>query len=394
MKHKFSHLDVSCQGNHNTMRARAAVTRKLHFVLSSPLMFLTLWSGFFLTGCPAGDDTAESGAANKGEAGSSSLAWDPVKVGEQNTVPVKVAPVTRSTYSEFAEFFADVDAAERVTLKATAGGTVTQLKAEEGDRVRKGQKLCAIDALEAETQARITSIEERLAKETFDRNTKHFASETISKVELDRSELAWLRARNASIQADKVLDSAQCRAPFDGVVIRKHITLHDDLPPGAPTLEIAQLTEVKVTLGIPETDLSTYMRGTPVWITADGLAGMSWTGKIDRISETVDPKDRTIEVEVRIANEKLQLKPGLTVRARMEKYHKENALVLPNDAVLTHGKTRVVMIAEGERAVKRVVKVISTNETQTLISEGVAEGELVITSGQAVVVDGSPIKIL
>lgn len=373
------------------MRAAPCVLPILQFY---PLVFLALCSGLLLTGCPAGNGAAESGSAEKGETRSASMAWDPVKAGEQNTVPVKVAPVTRSTYSEFAEFFADVDAAERVTLKATAGGNVTQLKAEEGDRVRKGQELCAIDAREAETQARIASIEERLAKETFDRNTQHFASETISKVELDRSELAWLRARNATIQADKVLESARCRAPFDGVVIRKLITLHDDLPPGAPTLEIAQLTEVKVTLGIPETDLSTYEKGTPVSITADGLAGMSWTGKIDRIGETVDPQDRTISIEVRISNEKMQLKPGLTVRARVEKYHRENALVLPNDAVLTHGKTRVVMIAEGDRAVKRAVKVISTNETQTLIGEGVSEGELVITSGQAVVVDGSPIKVL
>lgn len=349
------------------------------------------------TGCPSGSQSKEGPGTDAGKDSpnrSASLAWDPVQAGEQNIIPVKVAPVSRTTYSEFADFFADVDAAERVVLKATAGGTVGALKGEEGDKVRKGQDLCAIDDREAETHARIASIEERLAKEAFDRNSKHFASETISKVELDRSELAWLRARNASIQADKALESARCRAPFDGVIIRRFITLHDDLPPGAPTLEIAQLNEVKVTLGIPETDLSTYKKGTPVTITADGISGTTWNGKIDRIGETVDPQDRTIEVEVRIPNEKLLLKPGLTVRARVEKYHREQAIVLPNDAVLTHGKNRVVMIAEGDRALKRAVEVISTNETHTLVGEGVTEGELVIISGQAVVVDGSPIKVL
>jgi membrane fusion protein (multidrug efflux system) len=308
-------------------------------------------------------------------------------------VPVKVQTITRGSYKEYGEYFGTIRAFQEVNLEAYAGGRVKSISVKNGDAIKAGTKLCDIDGERLNISYESAKLAEQIAKATYERNRLHLKNGGTSKLRADQSRLEHLQAKGNLVTAEKNRNGAYCISPFDGIVVAKNIEQFQDINPGQPTLRIAALDKVKLFVGIPESSVGGYQPGNEVQILLSNYPDRTWTGAIHSVAQSVNELDRSVQIEIHVENDDHSLLPGATARARILKWDLKDEIVIPSEVVITQSNRRVVMLAEGPKAVMRTVKIRTSNESHSIVDDGLAPGDLLITSGQTQVTDGAPIKV-
>jgi RND family efflux transporter MFP subunit len=207
-----------------------------------------------------------------------------------------------------------------------------------------------------------------------------------------RSRLALVAERRAALQlAEQSLADATLRAPFDGAVRERHLSIGAYLAVGAPVVTIVRLHPLRLRLAVPEREASGVRAGQPVHIRPEG-DGVRATGKVVRLSPAIDERTRTLMVEAEIPNDDGALRPGAFANADIVVDPEETAVLVPADALVTFaGVTRILGVADG-RIVEKRVRVGRRAGDRIEVLEGLTAGDAVVaqpgnlTAGQPVVV--------
>ena len=141
-------------------------------------------------------------ACQKGEASKEASSQDPEGDAAPG-VPVKVMKIEPASYREYGEYVGQVEAVKEAKLTSYTGGRVKSIKADRGDQVKKGDKLCSIEGEKFNTIYRSARLAEKLAKESLERNKKHVENGTSSRTLVDRAEMEYLQAKQARLEAQK-----------------------------------------------------------------------------------------------------------------------------------------------------------------------------------------------
>jgi RND family efflux transporter MFP subunit len=259
--------------------------------------------------------------------------------------------------------------AARVTQLA-AGAAVTQKVADEAN-----SQLQAAEAAVRQAEAKVRSAEAHRAE----------AAAAIQQAEAD------LTAAGAEVQvaqaegerAQTMLGFATLRAPFDGVVTARHVDPgHLVRVAGSdPLLVISRVDPVRVVVEVPETDALLVRPGSWTTLRMPSLPGTNFTGRVTRTSESLDSGNRTLRVEIDIANPDGTLKPGAYVQAELDVAVRENALSLPRTAILTQDKNTFCLTVDHQgKVVQTPVQLGIQAGTDVEILSGLSGSERVITT--------------
>ena len=152
--------------------------------------------------------------------------------------------------------------------------------------------------------------------------------------------------------------------------------------PASPAITLVDTKNLKIDLTVDESDIANVKPGQRVTITTDSAAGRGWQGKVNTVSPTATIQSGVAlyTVSVTIADG-TGLKPGMTGNASVVTAEQQNALIVPNKAVQTQGRNRVVQVLVDGQPQTKVVKVGMSNDSMTEITEGLAEGDQVIVAG-------------
>jgi multidrug efflux pump subunit AcrA (membrane-fusion protein) len=226
------------------------------------------------------------------------------------------------------------------------------------DEARLG--LEAAQATVAEVEAKIKSAE---------------ANRVASSAQRDKAE-ADIGVAEASLQvatadrdhAKTLLDYAEVRAPFDGVVSRRHIDTGHFLSAtggkGDPLFVVVRTDPVRVMIDIPEIDSVLIDGTTRTQVGVQALKGRQFSGTVRRSAWTLDPRSRTLRTEIDIPNPDGVLRPGMYVQAALTVEH-ANAWTVPESAIVRHsGQTFVWQVSDGKA-------------TQRLVQTGLSDGKVV-----------------
>ena len=172
-------------------------------------------------------------------------------------------------------------------------------------------------------------------------------------------------------------------APQSGVVDNLNIREGFFVKPGTTLMSVGTLEDVWVEAEVFERQAALVKVGLPVSMTLDYLPGQRWQGKVDYVYPTLDPKTRTVRVRLRFANPEGQLKPNMFAQVAIQARAKNEALIIPREAVIRTGTQDRVVLALGEGRFKSVaVKLGHIAEDYVEVSSGVGEGETIVTSAQ------------
>ncbi len=202
------------------------------------------------------------------------------------------------------------------------------------------------------------------------------------------AEAGLTEARSLLREAELRLDDAFVRAQIAGVVTRKYVDEGNHIS-DAPVVQIGRLETVKIIGGVSERHLRYLRRGeTEAVIRVDAWPDREFSGTVYLVGQTVDPATRMVEVEVRIDNPELRLRPGMFARVRFLLERRRDVPIIPETAVSTvGGQTHVYVVEDGKARRRGVTLGLNEGERHEVL-EGLAAGEKVVTQGQAQIQDG------
>ncbi len=207
-----------------------------------------------------------------------------------------------------------------------------------------------------------------------------------------RNRQALVAERRAALQlAQQALADATLRAPFDGVVRERHLSIGGYLQVGAPVVTIVRIHPLRLRLAVPEREAGAVRVGQTVRIKPDG-ANAAAEGTVVRLSPAIDEHTRTLLVEAEVANTDGALRPGAFATADIIVDPEQPAVLVPTSALVTFaGVTKVLGVTDGKVVEKRI-RVGRRSGDQVEVLDGIAAGDQVVadpgnlSAGQAVVV--------
>jgi RND family efflux transporter MFP subunit len=208
-----------------------------------------------------------------------------------------------------------------------------------------------------------------------------------------RNRQAIVAERRAALGlAQQQLADATLRAPFDGAVRERHLSVGAYLDVGQAVATIVRIHPLRLRLAVPERDAANMRTGQLVRLREEGT-GTAAEGSLVRLSPAVDESTRTLMVEAEIPNQDGALRPGAFATADIVVDPKEAVVLLPASAVVSFaGVTKVITVVDG-RAVEKRVQVGRRAGDRVEVLAGLAAGEAVVaepgslTAGQAVVAE-------
>ncbi|KFE63479.1 efflux RND transporter periplasmic adaptor subunit [Hyalangium minutum] len=183
--------------------------------------------------------------------------------------------------------------------------------------------------------------------------------------------------------AQERLDDATLRAPVRAVVLRRQVEPGDSVQPGRVLLTLARVGETRLTVEPDERSLAFLQKGQPAQASADAFPKERFAATVETVAPSVDPDRGTVEVKLAVPQPPGYLRPGMTVSVEIEVGRKERALLLPTEGVRdTASEQPWVLVPQDGRAVRKDVTLGLRGEEQVEVVQGLAEGELVLTSSK------------
>src|SRR5882672_115665 len=323
-----------------------------------------------------------------------------------------------------------------------------QVKVKEAES-KASEERSAIDASKAQYQEALSAIESskaqladsetayEKAKLDFDRAQNLFASQSLTKANYDaskaqfeqataklaaaRSEVRMIQARadSAKSQIEVIkarstgaqavvreksipLQDTALRAPLNGFVLQKSVERGTLVSPGKTGFVVADTSSVKAAFGVADIAVPEMKLGSRLSVETETMPGTQFEGQITSVFPGADPKSRVFNVEVTIPNPKHLLRPGMIVSLRVGRSETVQAQpVVPLNAIVksqtdANGYAVFVVTEQGGRLIAKVreVKLGETYGNTIAVTEGVKEGDRVITTGVTLVRDGDAVKVI
>jgi membrane fusion protein (multidrug efflux system) len=316
------------------------------------------------------------------------------KSGESPPMSVKAAPVTRETLNVEVTAVGTLRADETVVVRPEIAGRVAVIHFKEGQAVRQGDPLITLDRDEYQAQLASSAAQLALEESSFQRLQDLNRKNLTSQQNLDEAR-ARLDAARAQQQLNQVrLDKTVIRAPFDGTVGLRQVSPGAYVKIGDDIANLESLGSMKLDFRVPETYLARLQAGQTLAVRVDAYPDQLFDGAIYAIEPGVDEETRTVLLRARLPNKNNKLRPGLFARVSLVLERRENALVVPEQAIVPVGqKTFVYRVVEGKVAMTPVTLGLR-RPGQVEIVEGVNVGDMVVTDGQLKIRDGAAVTVM
>jgi membrane fusion protein, multidrug efflux system len=290
-----------------------------------------------------------------------------------------------------------------VDVTSEIGGMVREVRFKSGDEVTAGQVLVRLNADADIGLLRSLEAAAELARTIHERDKAQLAIQAVSQATLD-ADAADLKSKEGQVaQQAALVEKKTIRASFDGRLGINAVNIGQYVNPGDKIVTLQSLDPIYVDFSLPQQQISRMKIGQTVTVTTDAFPGRAFHGKITAVNPKVDTETRNVQVEATVANPKHELLPGMYASVTVEAGAVEQYLTLPQTAVTfnPYGES-VYVLEEGGKgedgrpvltAKQTFVHVGETRGDQVAIVKGIKPGDLVATSGQLKLRNGSPVVV-
>ena len=289
---------------------------------------------------------------------------------------------------------AQVEPYEDVLIKAEVPGQVVKVFVEEGQAVETGQILVQLDDRDYRTRLARIEANYQLAKLDYNRTAAlaKMKATSIAKLDSIQAQLKDLEAQVS--EAQLALSRTRITSPLCCLLNEINAKQGNFVAVGDPVARILQLDQVKVTVGIPESDVAAIFDLDKADVIIEALDGLRVTGHKIFLSRQPRNLARLYDLELRVPNPDGRILPGMFARVELVKQVFNRALAIPLYAVITQGDDRFVYIEKESRAKKRNIKLGALIGWQVHVTSGLRAGERVIVVGHRLLDDGQLVEVV
>ena len=349
-----------------------------------------------------------SGCKKSQPSGAAQTAQDPnlVMANESLLAQIKISVVSQGDVSDILRVAGQIDFDEQALTRigASVTGRVTQINAQLGNEVKKGDTLALINSSEL-SNSQLAYLKARSEKEfhrrTVQRAKTLFEADVISAAELQRRESEYevasaqtraaqdqLRVLGVNLKAMEELattgaiDSvASVMATIKGVVVERKVTTGQVVQPADVLFTVADLSRVWAVAQVPEQQVAQVKVGQSVRIEVPALENEKLIGKLIYVGQTVNPESRTVLVRTELENTSGRLKPSMLASMLIEATPTKR-VVVPITAIVREQDTDYVFIEEKPGSFRlKPVRLSSEHDGQRVVLDGLSQGMRIVSDG-------------
>jgi membrane fusion protein (multidrug efflux system) len=329
-----------------------------------------------------GTQPAGEGAAPTGQKGP----------GNSEPLVVNVIQLKKETLNNQLQVSGTILPNESVDIKPEISGLVTKVNFNEGQYVTKGTPLVYLNDNELQAQFQRLQYTQKLVQTQESRQKQLLAREAISQEEYD----IVLNQYNTALSDIKLvqaqLEKTVIRAPFNGRLGLRQVSEGAVINAANIIVSIVNIDPIKLEFSIPERYASLVKEGSSIYFSSESSTE-EVEGKVYAFEPQIDAATRTIKLRAQSPNKSGKYLPGMFVKIRFVLDVKEDALLVPAEAVIPElSGYKVFVVGADGNAEQRMIEIGTRTDTQVQILSGLKEGDLVLTTGVMQVRQGMPVK--
>ncbi len=297
---------------------------------------------------------------------------------------VKIATARLGDISSYIEFSGNIEAEKTVNISPSMSGKIDKLIVDVGSIVKKGDLLAKLD----DTQLKQAQTQYLNMEKNYKRMQELKRTGAIDGATFDEVETGYKVAKSSY---EFMLENTEIKASFNGVitVTYKKEGENYDAMMDPMLLRMMNLDKVKARIQVSDADINEIKKGQKVILSVNN-SDEEFTGKVSFVSPEADVMSGTFNVEIAVTNKSNILKHNQFARIKVLTETSENTIIVPQQAILNADH---VFTIENDKAVKKYVTLGLENEYEIEITEGLQEGETVITQGNIGLSEGDKVKI-
>ncbi|MEN6561586.1 MAG: efflux RND transporter periplasmic adaptor subunit [Acidobacteriota bacterium] len=327
--------------------------------------------------------------------------------------PVKIFKAARERITEKITYTGTLEALNKINITPETGGKIARIYVEAGDRVARGRLLAELETESIRLQLKQAEAGVAVAEAAYadalknkERMDRLIREQAVSEQQREKVQLAFDAAAAQLEQAQAALNLARhaldvslMKAPFAGVVASKNAEVGDVINPmmggfgggAGGVLTLMDYSTIKLAVAVTSEDIGRIRKDQEAVLKAGALPGREFRGVVRVVNLTADPQTKKFGVEVHVPNPDSALRPGTFGDLVFELESHDNALVVPQTAILENS---YVFVVEGGKAVRKTVKLGLQDTTMIEVLSGLAGGEAVVVEGNYGLEEGAPVLVL
>jgi membrane fusion protein (multidrug efflux system) len=318
-------------------------------------------------------------------------------------VPVAVKEVDLKPIEEFVVTTGTTMATKDALLKSEASGYYRLAVNPQssrlfalGDKVKKDQMIVYLDNPEQESNIKIESfkLNQETMRREYEKQKSIYEKGGVTERDLKTAERNMIDAKYSYENAKIQLTKLRICAPFDGIIIDlPYYTQGVKIPSNTDIVHIMNYSLLNMEVNLPGNILGKVTADQPVRVMNYTLPDVKLNGKITQVSPALDPSTRTFKATVDIDNPDWLLRPGMFVKAEIITAHRDSAIVIPKDIILTRQNRKIVFVVDRGIAEERTITIGLENPDELEAVEGLKVKERLIISGFETLRNRSKVKI-
>ncbi len=305
------------------------------------------------------------------------------------TAEVETIKVSLSDKVREVESAGELISPQTTEVNSEIMGKIIYLNIPEGKEVSAGHVLAKIDNSTTVADIKVAKAKAENARENYKRMQVLKNEGAVSQQTLDNA-LEQLEVSEGELEKTESLEAKNSIfAPYTGLLSLKQVSLGDFIDSGDSVVRISQVDPLHLIFSLPEQYSSELTINQNVKFTVSGLE-KQYTGKISVIDPYIDPDTRAVQVKAVVSNTAKELLPGRSAKVVLELLRISNVVSLPEEVLIQDsGKKQVAVVDENNTVSIKEVTVSYWDKGNVIISSGLMDGDVVITSGYQKVFPGS-----
>ncbi|MBD1365408.1 efflux RND transporter periplasmic adaptor subunit [Mucilaginibacter sp. ZT4R22] len=282
-----------------------------------------------------------------------------------------------------------------VRLSFMVGGKINYISNKEGENITKGQMIASLDPTNYSIAKGTADVQVSTATDEFNRLNILHDRGSLSESDFSKVGFNLQQAKLQQRLQQKNLSDTRLYSPISGVLLKKQTEIGEIVGVGTPLFVIADIRKVKVLAYVPESELHEVKIGQISKINISSLDKV-FTGKVIEVGSAADATSRAFTIKIELDNPASLIRPGMIAEAKIATTEKKQMILLPAECVqqdLANQSYVFVLDKTQNKVFKRRISLGNMFNNKIEIISGLINGEVVVTSGQKRLSDGSSISI-
>ncbi len=320
--------------------------------------------------------------------------------------PPQTVSATRAALSQWQpriEAVGSLRALNGADLSLEVSGVVDSIAFKSGDDVKEGDVLLKLRSDDDLAKLQSLQAVADLNEITYERDQKQFKLQAVSQATID-TDVANLKNAKAQVaQQQAILDKKTLRAPFAGHLGIRAVDLGQYLGAGTTIVTLQALDPIFMDFFVPQQAVDQIRIGQRVDVKVDAYKDRTFAGEISALNPRVDASSRNVQVRATLKNADHKLLPGMYATVEIVTGAPQDLITLPQTAITynPYGDTVYIVVTKGADATGKPQQTVRqtfvttgpTRGDQVAILKGVNDGDMVVTSGQLKLHNGSVVFI-